>query len=82
MREKGCLAGPLHGLPISLKDTFLLEGIGATLGMVFLLDNIATENSALVDLLLNQGAILYVKTNVPQTMLVSILLLTGQENRE
>lgn len=72
LREKGELAGPLHGLPISLKDSFQLRDVDATLGFVAYLDNgPAQENSCLVDLLLAQGAVLYCKTNIPQTLMVS-----------
>ncbi|KAK3057314.1 hypothetical protein LTR09_001496 [Extremus antarcticus] len=60
--------GPLHGLPISLKDTFKLKGYDASVGVTPFCFKPATINSALVDLLLSLGAVLYCKTNVPQTM--------------
>jgi amidase len=73
-REKR-VVGPLHGLPISLKDSFCIEGIQTTVGYVSFLDNpSAKSNSALVNLLLDLGAVLYVKTNIPQTMMVSAYL--------
>ncbi|KIE02057.1 fatty-acid amide hydrolase, partial [Metarhizium majus ARSEF 297] len=68
-REKGQLVGPLHGLPISLKDSFQIDGIASTLGLTAYLDHRAESNSALVDILLALGAVLYCKTNVPQTMM-------------
>lgn len=44
------------------------------MGYVSFLDNgLAKENSALVDLLLDLGAVLYVKTNIPQTLMVRLL---------
>ena len=71
-REKRVM-GPLHGLPISLKDSFCVKGVLSTVGYVSFLDNSPAEtNSALVDLLLDLGAVLYVKTNIPQTMMVSV----------
>lgn len=71
LRVKGQLAGPLHGLPISLKDSFQVKGTEATLGFVAYLDRgPSQENSCLVDVLLAQGAVLYCKTNVPQTLMV------------
>lgn len=60
--------GPLHGLPISIKDSFKVKGYDASIGIAAFSFNPATENSALVDLLLSLGAVLYCKTNVPQTM--------------
>lgn len=71
LRAKGQLAGPLHGLPISIKDSFQIKGTEATLGFVAYLDHgPSKENSCLVDVLLSQGAVLYCKTNVPQTLMV------------
>ena len=70
LRAQGKLAGPLHGLPISLKDNFHCKGTEATIGMVSFLDDVSTENSPLVEMLLLLGAVIYVKTNVPQTMMV------------
>ncbi|KAL2854839.1 amidase signature domain-containing protein [Aspergillus pseudoustus] len=72
LKREGKVAGPLHGLPISLKDSFCLEGIPTTVGYVsFLKNGPARENSALVNLLLDLGAVLYVKTNIPQTMMTA-----------
>ncbi|KAL3493920.1 amidase signature domain-containing protein [Aspergillus germanicus] len=69
MREKGQLAGPLHGLPVSIKDNFHYKGTEATIGMVAFMDQMSTASSPLVDILLQLGAVIYVKTNVPQTMM-------------
>ncbi|KAK8057962.1 hypothetical protein PG996_011899 [Apiospora saccharicola] len=69
LRSKGKPLGPLHGLPISLKDTYQVEGTQACIGAVALLDKTSTENSAMVDLLLDLGAVLYVKTNVSQVLM-------------
>ncbi|BCS27815.1 general amidase GmdB [Aspergillus puulaauensis] len=68
-REKKVL-GPLHGLPISIKDSFCVEGIQSTVGYVSLLQKEPeSHNSVLVEMLLDLGAVLYVKTNIPQTMM-------------
>ncbi|RDW86551.1 general amidase GmdB [Aspergillus mulundensis] len=70
LQREGKVVGPLHGLPISIKDSFQVEGMHTTVGYVsFLKNGVATENSALVNLLLDLGAVLYVKTNIPQTMM-------------
>ncbi|KAF1819847.1 amidase [Dissoconium aciculare CBS 342.82] len=61
--------GPLHGLPISLKDSFKVKGYDASVGVANICFKPASENSALVDLLLSLGAVLYCKTNVPQSMM-------------
>ncbi|EFY95827.2 amidase domain protein [Metarhizium robertsii] len=71
LRENGETVGPLHGLPISLKDTFQIKGSEATIGMVAFLDQASTTNSCLVDILNDLGAVLYCKTNVPQTLMTA-----------
>ena len=69
----GRIVGPLHGLPISIKDSFQVVGSVATIGFVSFMDNaVSDKNSALVDVLLELGAVVYVKTNIPQTMMVSV----------
>ncbi|KAI4731061.1 amidase [Aureobasidium sp. EXF-10728] len=62
---------PLHGLPISLKDSFNVPGFDSTIGMTYFVNKPATEYSALPKLLLDLGAVLYCKTNVPQTMMTA-----------
>ena len=72
LEKTGTVVGPLHGLPISIKDSFSVEGIPTTIGFVDFLDHPPkTHNSSLVDVLLGNGAVLYVKTNVPQTMMTA-----------
>jgi amidase len=71
MKAEGKSAGPLHGLPISLKDSFHVKGSEATIGFVSFLDKMSEENSPLVDILLEQGAVIFVKTNIPQTLMTA-----------
>lgn len=61
--------GPLHGVPISLKDTFKIKGYDASIGIAALAFKPAKENSTLVDILLQAGAVLYCKTQIPQTLM-------------
>ncbi|TKA63868.1 hypothetical protein B0A55_10708 [Friedmanniomyces simplex] len=68
-RETRKPVGPLHGLPISIKDSFKVKGYDASVGVAGFCFKPATTNSALVELLLEQGAVLYCKTNVPLTMM-------------
>ncbi|KAL3446020.1 amidase [Aspergillus insuetus] len=71
LRENGKPIGPLHGLPISVKDLFMVEGESSTIGFVSYLSRPpATQNSVLIQMLLDAGAILFCKTNVPQTLFV------------
>ncbi|KAI2909198.1 hypothetical protein CBS11852_322 [Aspergillus niger] len=60
--------GPLHGLPISVKDTFQITGVDATNGLAALAFHPSTKDADLVTLLQSLGAIIITKTNVPQTV--------------
>jgi amidase len=71
MREKGQLAGPLHGLPVSIKDGFQIAGVPATLGLLAFIDHVSESDASVVSMLLDLGAVLYVKTNISQTLMVS-----------
>lgn len=57
---------PFWGLPISLKDSFKLPGIDASCGIASLVNEPSTEYSTLSGLLVELGAVLYTKTNVPR----------------
>lgn len=49
-----------------------MAGLAATIGFVSFLDHeVSKSNSPLVDILLELGAVVYVKTNLPQTLMVS-----------
>ncbi|KAL7911416.1 amidase [Trichoderma velutinum] len=72
LAKKGRPIGPLHGLPVTLKDMIKVKGEYGTLGFIsYLKHPVAEENSVIVDVLLNSGAVLYCKTNVPQTLFVA-----------
>jgi amidase len=72
LAEKGKPLGPLHGLPISLKDSYNVIGTHTTIGYVsYLKHPPASHNSALVEILLKLGAIPFVKTNIPQSMMTA-----------
>lgn len=60
---------PLFGLPISLKDSFNVQGLDASTGLACYVNEPAGEHSSLVAMLLDLGAVLYCKTNVPQSIM-------------
>jgi len=61
--------GPLAGVPISLKDQIGIAGYDACIGYSAWVGNPMQKDSTVVRLLRDAGAIPYVKTNVPTTML-------------
>lgn len=73
LKETGSVKGPLHGLPISLKDQFHVEGYDTTMGYVGWIgtyegDTSPTKahrvNSQVVKELLSLGAVLYCKVSL------------------
>jgi amidase len=57
--------GPLHGIPMTVKESFNVAGLPTTFGNPLWKDNVATGNAFLIDRLLQAGAIIFGKTNVP-----------------
>ncbi|KAL4934947.1 hypothetical protein BDV06DRAFT_234883 [Aspergillus oleicola] len=68
LRRTGTPIGPLHGLPISIKDSFNIRGVDSSVGIASLALNPSTADAPLVSLLTSLGAVIITKTNVPQTM--------------
>ena len=62
---KGEVWGPLHGVPMTVKESFNVAGLPSTWGNPPWKDNIAADNAVLVERLLAAGAVIYGKTNVP-----------------
>ena len=69
-KDTGIVRGPLHGLPISLKDQFHVKGYDTSMGYVGWIgtyegDNGSAKmhkvNSQIVEELLSLGAVLYCK---------------------
>ncbi|KAE8557441.1 hypothetical protein TMatcc_004893 [Talaromyces marneffei ATCC 18224] len=71
LEQTGELIGPLHGLPVSIKDLFDVKGVDSCIGWVGLTNKPATQDGNAAATLRRLGAVLYVKTNVPQSMMMS-----------
>ncbi|XP_063283823.1 vitamin D3 hydroxylase-associated protein-like isoform X2 [Pelobates fuscus] len=61
--------GLLYGVPISLKDHVGYKGHSSHCGLVHFLEILEKEDSNIVKVLKKQGAIPFVKTNIPQSMI-------------
>ncbi|CAK7238309.1 hypothetical protein SEUCBS140593_010535 [Sporothrix eucalyptigena] len=64
--ETGTTKGPLHGLPLSVKDVFDMKGKINTAGLVSRIDRVATSDAQLVAIMQDAGAIPFVRTNISQ----------------
>lgn len=64
----GRAIGPLHGVPITIKECFDWVGSPTTIGLESRKNNISQDTDPYVQRLLDAGAIILGKTNVPQLM--------------
>ena len=58
--------GPLHGVPISIKDLEMTRGVRTTSGSLVFEDRTPDEDSVVVERVLNAGAVMLGKTNTPE----------------
>jgi amidase len=71
LKSTGKLVGPLHGIPLSLKDSHEIAGVDTTVGWVGLIGKPAERDNTAVSQYRSLGAILYCKTNIPQSLMMS-----------
>lgn len=57
--------GPLHGLPVTIKDCFEVVGMPTTAGNPIYKEHYPSQNAEVVQRLINAGAVVFGKTNVP-----------------
>jgi amidase len=57
--------GPLHGLPMTVKESFDLTGFATTWGLPQMKSNVASRDALAVQRLKRAGAVIFGKTNVP-----------------
>lgn len=70
-KSTGKTTGPLHGLPISLKDNFNVKGYPSSVGFCSWATDPMPSESTIVSVLKSLGAVIYVKTNVPTAMMIA-----------
>ena len=63
---RGEALGPLHGLPMTIKDAIEVGGVRSTGGAVELRDHVPASDAAAVARLRAAGAIVFGKTNLPR----------------
>lgn len=65
-RARGECWGPLHGLPISVKDCIETAGLRTTAGSERLATHVPVRDAAVVERLTRAGAVIFGKTNTPE----------------
>ncbi|EOO00288.1 putative fatty-acid amide hydrolase protein [Phaeoacremonium minimum UCRPA7] len=68
-KTTGKLKGPLHGIPISIKEHIGLKGRITHSGFVAWIDHIPSEDALIIRLLKEAGAVFHVRTNEPQSVM-------------
>ena len=64
--QRGSYLGPLHGVPISIKDLELTKGVTTTMGSALFSDRVPDMDSIVVERVKASGAIILGKTNTPE----------------
>lgn len=65
----GKIVGPLHGVPVSLKDQIDVQGVDTTMGFTHKQRQPMPEDATLTRIIRQAGGIPFVKSAIPQTML-------------
>lgn len=63
--DRGESWGPLHGVPMTLKDTYEVAGLRTTAGAPEYAEHVPARDSAVAERLKKAGAVIFAKTNVP-----------------
>ena len=67
--RQGIFLGPLHGVPVSIKEQFWIKGKSTTINSKLHKDFVAPEDAVIVDRIRKSGAVILGHTNVPQFLL-------------
>lgn len=65
---KGIFRGPLHGVPVTIKEQFWIKGKNSTTNFKMLKDFVAPEDAVIVRRIKEAGAIILGQTNVPKNL--------------
>ncbi|KHL08253.1 amidase [Mumia flava] len=58
--------GPLHGVPVAIKDTHHVEGWRTTFGSPVMADHVSASDELIVERIRAAGAVIVAKTNTPE----------------
>ncbi|MBJ6360550.1 amidase family protein [Paenibacillus sp. GCM10012307] len=81
-KATGKLRGPLHGIPVIVKDNYNTVGMPTTAGCICLQNNFTTTDSFMIQKLKDAGAIILAKSNLHEFAFgtTTISSLGGQTN--
>ena len=65
MVANGEKLAPLHGVPVTVKESFDVKGLATSWGVPAYRNNIAKEDAVSVRRLRNAGSVIFGKTNIP-----------------
>jgi amidase len=65
----GKFRGPLHGVPVTIKEQFWIKGKNSNTNFKRLKDFVAPEDAVIVDRIRKSGAIILGQTNVPKNLI-------------
>lgn len=68
-RRRGDVRGPLHGLPVTVKESLDMAGMASTLGVPARRSHRAPADAAIIQLLRRAGAVILGRTNTSQLLL-------------
>lgn len=64
-RTRGEVLGALHGVPMTVKESFNVAGLQTTWGVPEMKGNVAEADAVVVERLKKAGAVIFGKTNIP-----------------
>lgn len=67
--EHGVPMGPLHGLPISVKEHIGIKGLRLHGSSIASWDTIAIDDAHVLQIMVNAGAVFHARTTQPQTLM-------------
>ena len=71
LAKAGAPVGPLHGIPISVKEHISFKGLRANGAFCSAYDNVAEDDALILKILHEAGCIFYARTTEPQTLVRS-----------
>ena len=69
---RGDELGPLHGLPIAIKDTHMTKGVRTTFGSLLFKDRVPERDAGIVERIKGAGGIMLGKTNTSEFALIGM----------